>query len=177
MTGLLARVLGDGLFRLEEPIVVQIIGGKQPFRLVVPAKFETDFASIPSVLHWVVRPTDSRIMRAAVVHDWCYCTHICSRAHADALFYSVMREDGMARWKAKLCFQAVNWFGKRGYAQTSPRQMHQRTPSLYSSNSTAPPKHEGAVYPAAPDPSLIEAISVYINEFRQRGPTDVEQGQ
>ncbi len=59
-------------------------------RIVVPASFVTDFASIPRVL-WTVLPPTGAYGRAAVIHDRLYRTpSVATRAEADRVLYEAM---------------------------------------------------------------------------------------
>jgi len=113
------------LFELVDPVAVSI----GPVLVVVPAGYVTDFASLPAVLHWWIRPTDIRSARAAIVHDWIYHTHILPRSLADAIFQVVLRLDGMPRRKAKILTAAVRAYGKRAY-MAGPDRLVERSPSL-----------------------------------------------
>lgn len=57
----------------------------------IPAGFETDFASIPWPLHYLL-PSDGPWRRAAAVHDYLCEKKVC-RFLADAMFRHVMHED------------------------------------------------------------------------------------
>ena len=41
----------------------------------IPERYETNFASIPWFLRWVVNPIDPHLVMAAVVHDWLVQEH------------------------------------------------------------------------------------------------------
>lgn len=86
--------------------------------IVVPAGYETDFASVPRSLQWLA-PSTGKYTLAAILHDW-LCTNILggrvylptpngpdaytlsiSARDADGLFRRVMREEGVGvvqRW-------------------------------------------------------------------------------
>ena len=100
-----------------------------PCSFDVPRGYITDFASIPSYLHWWIRPTDDRAVPAAIAHDWMYHTHIVTRGVADAIFLQLLREHGMPRRKAKLMAWAVRQFGKRPYMR-GPDELRERQPEL-----------------------------------------------
>lgn len=81
--------------------------------IVVPAGFETDFASVPRSLQWLA-PSTGRYTLAAILHDYLCSRMSCGRAtflgddehfitarEADGLFRRVMREEGVGpvqRW-------------------------------------------------------------------------------
>jgi hypothetical protein len=99
-------------------------------RIVVPAGFETDFASIPRGL-WNLLPTIGDYTPAAVVHDWLYSAEgrvlrstgalhrleRVTRAEADAIFLFLMEKSGVPRWRRWLIYAAVRIFGRRRFGQ------------------------------------------------------------
>jgi hypothetical protein len=82
--------ISDVRWRVLEPIVYQ--GNRE--LLTVPDNFETDFASVPQFLTWLV-PTYGRYTKAAILHDWLW-TEVDAgrfdRADADGIFCRAMRE-------------------------------------------------------------------------------------
>lgn len=58
--------------------------------VVVPAGFQTDYASIPWLL-WGPLPPVGRYDRAAVIHDYLYRFNGCSRKEADLTLLEAMR--------------------------------------------------------------------------------------
>jgi hypothetical protein len=109
------------------PLIVKHIDGRnweliEPFtyhvgeeRTTVPQGFITDFASIPRIFWNILAPTGKH-GKAAVIHDWLYRTHSCSRKKADNIFYEAMRVIGVSWWKRALMYRAVRWFGVKAYA-------------------------------------------------------------
>lgn len=87
-------------WRLEQPLVYEVGSLGSGDRVVVPAGFVTDGATIPRVL-WVVLPVWARWSRAAIVHDWLYSlirgasAQARSRREADAIFYEAMKVSGV----------------------------------------------------------------------------------
>ncbi len=85
----------------------------------IPAGYTYDGASVPTVvgLSWqlTARREDSRVMRAALEHDW-LCetrpTGTTSRMAAHR-FRAVLVEDGLASWRAAIMYRAVLWGGPR----------------------------------------------------------------
>lgn len=75
-----------------------------------PRGFITDFASIPRMLHWMISPNGvSR--KAAVIHDWLYCSQINTRSHADAVFLEALKASG-ANWAQRtVMYSAVRMGG------------------------------------------------------------------
>jgi hypothetical protein len=100
------------VFRLMEPL--QIVWKDKP-PLVVPWGFRSDGASVPRFFWRLVFPKgDERALRAAFVHDWIYRNHPAgwTKEEADLLFYELLLEDGVPKWRAWLACQGVNWFGR-----------------------------------------------------------------
>lgn len=94
------------VFRLLEPL--------ETSDFIVPAGFESDGASVPRFFWRVVfPPTDTRALRAAVIHDWLYRHQPkgWTRAQADALFRRLLIEDGVPSWRAWLAWAGVRAFG------------------------------------------------------------------
>jgi hypothetical protein len=92
-------------WQLVEPLAYQ--GRDEP--LVVPEGFETDFASVPTWLTWLI-PRYGRYTKAAILHDW-----LCKRAErgefrwvdADGVFRRMMRELGVPVLRRWLMWTAV----------------------------------------------------------------------
>ena len=61
--------------------------------ILIPKGYETDFASIPWPLHYIIHP-DWKWARAALVHDW-LCSDKAPRFITDAIFRHIMQEDGV----------------------------------------------------------------------------------
>lgn len=78
---------------------------------VVPAGFQTDFASVPRVFAWFL-PRYGRYTRAAIVHD-----HLASLARkgsfpwrdADRCFRRIMRDDGVPFLQRWVMWAGVRW--------------------------------------------------------------------
>ncbi len=99
------------------------------YRLVVPAGFEHDFASVPRLLWALVAPLDLGI--ASIFHDWLYrhggrvetlrwtgdegspwesVGTPWTREEADRLFARLMREQGVVRWRRRVAYLSVRAF-------------------------------------------------------------------
>lgn len=99
------------VFRLMEPI--QIIWRDKP-AVTVPWGFWSDGASVPRVFWRLVFPKgDEKAIRAAFVHDYIYRTQPegWTKAEADRMFYDLLLEDGVPKWRAWIAYQGVKWFG------------------------------------------------------------------
>jgi|CXWL01.1.fsa_nt_gi hypothetical protein len=83
-------------------------------RIEVAEGFETDFASVPSLLWWIL-PQWGTYGNAAVVHDWLYWKQDRSRTEADGIFLEGMSLLGVSAWKKYLMYVAVRAFGWLGW--------------------------------------------------------------
>jgi hypothetical protein len=123
-------------FRLDEPAVYTwrtATDENKPevYRLVVPALFAHDFASVPRLLWVLISPFDLGI--ATIFHDWLYVnegevetlawdgekstwnvlTDAWSRFDSDRLLARIMREQNVAKWRRRAAFRGVRWRGKK----------------------------------------------------------------
>lgn len=81
---------------------------------LVPAGFETDFASIPRIF-WNVLPPIGPYAQAAVVHDYLYRTGRVNRQEADLTFLLLMKTDGVNFFIRNIMYWAVRLFGGSHY--------------------------------------------------------------
>ena len=121
-------------YRLVEDYVYEwdLAGSRN--RITVFKGFVHDGASIPR-LAWTLSglTPDGLIRAAALVHDWIYrhggklpassqkyrdtagawCDTYgaWSRDDTDRLFARIMREAGVSKWKRRMAYRAVRWFG------------------------------------------------------------------
>lgn len=108
------EILDDGRTgRLTEPLFFTAWGGEGH---IVPACFETDFASTPRFL-WRLIPPWGPYSRAAVVHDYLYRGgrlggRYVTRRFADSLFFTHMRVLGVCRVKAWVIWAGVRVGGR-----------------------------------------------------------------
>ena len=100
------------VFRLLEPL--------ETSDFTVPAGFESDGASVPR-LFWrlVFPPTDTRALRAAVIHDYIYRMQPegWDRRMADDLFFRLLVEDGVPAWRARLAWIGVRVGGGKAWEE------------------------------------------------------------
>jgi len=83
--------------------------------IVVPAGFETDFASIPRPL-WALLPPTGEYGKAAVIHDWLYRTPgKATRPQADAVFLEAMKEAGVSWFTRTVVYSSVRVGGFASY--------------------------------------------------------------
>jgi hypothetical protein len=94
---------------LLEPLVVRVAQGRDS--LVVPAGFVTDFASIPRRMQGLISKLGPHLC-PAIVHDYLYLTHSCSRIRTDEIFVEMMEDLGVPWATRHLMHIAVRWFGR-----------------------------------------------------------------
>lgn len=117
-------------WRLYEPFQYHIGEMESGIKVLVPVGFTTDFASVPWVF-WQLIPYWGKYGKAAVVHDYLYQAKLIivkkdglsfigrpSRKYADEIFYEAMLVGGTARWKARLMYLGVRWFGWLAWRRT-----------------------------------------------------------
>lgn len=90
---------------------------------VVPVGFETDLASVPWFMRWLIAPDASYIRSASVLHDYLYSLksteyHV-PRREADRIFYFAMRSKGATRTFALMAYTAVRVFGGPLYKKST----------------------------------------------------------
>lgn len=79
-------------------------------RIIVPAGFITDFASVPK-LFWPIIDPIGKHGKAAVIHDYCYYTACYQRIRSDQIFLEGMEVLNVEEWKRQAMFHAVVCFG------------------------------------------------------------------
>ena len=88
----------------------------EAYGVKVPKGFVTDLASIPKFF-WRILPPFGLYSEAAVIHDYLYrCEGLTSyptKADADNLFYEIMLDSEVKKWKAYAMFKAVRLFGPK----------------------------------------------------------------
>ena len=90
-------------------------------RIVVPAGFETDLASIPRLLRGILH--QNGLSRApAVLHDFLYATQIMTRSEADGVFREALEAEGMG-WLGRFLYwsgvRVGGWVAWRNHAKNS----------------------------------------------------------
>ena len=82
----------------------------------IPKNFRTDLASIPKIAWPIMAPAHSSLIRPAIVHDWFYRkTCDFNRKNTDLIFYHMLINDGISRFKASIMYYAVRIFGSSYY--------------------------------------------------------------
>lgn len=109
-----------------EPLVVELVGKnewsvykefiyiREPYpdgpKIIVPAGFGTDFASVPRIFWVFISPVDKH-GKAAVLHDYMYRKEIFPRHQCDYIFKEAMSVTGVSGWKRFLIYWNVRIFG------------------------------------------------------------------
>ena len=119
----LVTYVGPGnRWRLEEAYSYQ----DGPTRIIVPAGFLFDLASIPRIFWWLIAPFELSVA-APLLHDFLYHhrgdlppgtvepSRPYTRLEADRLFRTVMETEGVPAWRRTLAFLAVRGFGWLGW--------------------------------------------------------------
>lgn len=90
-------------FSLKEPLDYIAKDG-EPF--YVPAGTNTDFASIPRGLRWLI-PRVGRHGKAAVLHDWLCEFRVIPRKQADKIFLEALKSLGVGLIKRRAMYSGV----------------------------------------------------------------------
>jgi len=99
-------VIVRGKVRLTAPLVWET----GPIKIVVPAGFIFNLASIPWMFGWFAGKLGKH-QRAACLHDYLYCENIGSRQWADKQFDLAMKQDGVASFRRRGMWAAVRLGG------------------------------------------------------------------
>jgi hypothetical protein len=102
-------VNNDGKYVLTENYNFTVRG----LTYLIRKGFKWDGASVPRFAWSFLRP-DGRIRAASLVHDYIYAKHKAlgiTRHIADSLFYEMMLDAGIPKYKAYTAYYAVRWFG------------------------------------------------------------------
>lgn len=117
---LVGTVNGVTWWELQQPITLTFATDDRGFEITVPAGFRTDFASVPTWLHWLFPPA-GQYAAVAVLHDWLYRKTTCSRFLADALFREGMEAAEVPLWRRVTMYYAVRIFGGAARRKPVPR--------------------------------------------------------
>lgn len=85
--------------------------GAQGTRILVHRGFVTDYSSIPTALHWIVRW--SRVDIAGVIHDFLYREVKGGRGDADDVWreLAIAGDHSASEWQAAICWVMLRGFG------------------------------------------------------------------
>ena len=100
--------LSDGRRELSRSLRIKVHGYDE---IEIPQGFDTDYSSIPTCLHWIVRW--SKVDVAGVVHDWLYRKGNLSRSEADKVWrlVALSGEHSANRLQAWTCLLGLWLFG------------------------------------------------------------------
>ncbi len=110
-----SEAIGRQVYLLTEDFIYDsnILG-----RIVVPAGFKTDFASIPRIAWRYLDPEDPAILYISVVHDYLYSVlgrlidgRVFTREQADLILPEGMEISGARIDQRTVAFRMVRWFG------------------------------------------------------------------
>ena len=106
----------DGNMILEEDLVHEVwTGAGIHVVITVPKGFHTDGASIPRPLLSILGPPiRGRHFESAIVHDY-LCVMAASkseRSFGDAVFFKLLRDAGVPKWKRIAMYFGVGVFGR-----------------------------------------------------------------
>lgn len=117
---------GRGTWRLLDTVVFL---SAERGRIVVPAGFVTDLASVPR-LPITYFLAGGLAHAAAVVHDWLYTSHELTRAQADAVFREAAQACGVGAWRAWIMWLGVRVGGWAAWGAPGPEQPESLTNEL-----------------------------------------------
>jgi hypothetical protein len=108
---------------LDKLIFVSDVAG----RIVVPAGFVTNFASVPRI-PLVYELCGNTSAKAATVHDYLYTTHAVPRDVADAVLREASAATDVPAWRRVVMWAGVRAFGWRnwGTAATDASPAHEK---------------------------------------------------
>lgn len=87
-------------------------------KVVIPAQFDTDLASIPRWYWIILSPNYSGFVAPSIMHDFMYkCPNGYSRLQIDRFFYYALLENGISRYTAYKMYMAVRIFGGSFYQE------------------------------------------------------------
>lgn len=92
----LLRQIGDATWMVTEPLTYRA----KVDRYTVEKNFETDLASVPRPLVWLI-PRYGRYTKCAILHDWLWRRTPVHKADANGIFRRSMREEDVSlvhRW-------------------------------------------------------------------------------
>lgn len=92
------------IFRLTESVEIE--------GFLIPAGYETDFATVPKVFFSIIPPIGKHNV-AAILHDYLYDHRIGTRKQADKLFLRVMLSYEVSKWQAYTMYYAVRLGGRK----------------------------------------------------------------
>lgn len=119
---------GGKMWELLEPFEYHVGHEGSGEVVVVPAGFETDFASIPRCVWSIIGHPTGEYGKAAVIHDWLYqcpdsgVSEDRSRRRCDQIFLEGMKVLGVGWWKRSTMYFAVRVGGRGGWKNYRRRE-------------------------------------------------------
>lgn len=110
---LVVKTIPGGKYKLTNPLIWKYAPNAT---MVVPAGFETDFASVPRFARWLI-DGHSHTRKPAVLHDYLYNQAAGKRKDADLVFRKAMRDTDTPAWKRELAYRAVRIGGWVSWAR------------------------------------------------------------
>lgn len=116
-------------------------------RIVVPAGFVTDHASIPGSVKRYFESGGMAYQYPAIVHDWLYWSQTTTRKEADRVFDAAMKDCGVGDMKRRTISAAVRAGGSAAWEQNRQEREQglikvipeaHRSPKVWPENVTWP---------------------------------------
>lgn len=105
---------------VRDPFIYVKRRKKEQFAILTPPGYETDFASIPPAVQWLIAPFGKHA-EAAVVHDWLYSIgekdNEAERKDADTIFLEALSYLKVDPIRRLLMFIAVRFGGKKAFGR------------------------------------------------------------
>ena len=95
---------GKNKWKLLAPLVYD---GSE--KIIVPAWFETDFASVPRAAWWFCAPAAGNHAKPAVLHDY-LCVTSTDQKHTDKIFLEAMKVNGVGLFKRWVMYCMVRTY-------------------------------------------------------------------
>jgi hypothetical protein len=115
ITPLRAEYLDDGKWIILEPLIYVSPHVLSGYRFEVPAKFYTDFASVPRIFWNIISPYGKH-GRSSVLHDYLYYIgYEKSRLLSDELFAEAMTWERETEHTRKVIYFFVRQFGEHAW--------------------------------------------------------------
>lgn len=114
-TPLIVEAQDDGCtWKLIQPFEYEIGVLGSGAKILVPAGFVTDFASVPQIF-WNILPPWGQYGKAAVLHDFLYKTQPVTRALCDSIFLEAMYSLSVPYWKRIAIYLGVRLGGMKAW--------------------------------------------------------------
>lgn len=101
--------------------------------VTVPSLFLYNGSSMPTFGQVVLNltPFEPRIRAAALVHDYLYATHKFTKKQSDQIYYDLLIQNKVKRWKASISYKGL-WLGGRRSWKNGPASLHYKTTYINS---------------------------------------------